>query len=56
MTDYILKRVIGMRLNLVLVSMFIFFLLRLVPGDPSAAVLGTEALRSNSRNSGKSTG
>ena len=43
MRTYIFKRLLGVLLNLVLVSIFIFALLRLVPGDPSAAVLGADA-------------
>jgi peptide/nickel transport system permease protein len=34
---------IGFALNLILVSLFVFTLLRLVPGDAAANILGAEA-------------
>jgi peptide/nickel transport system permease protein len=43
MAAYIIRRLVGMALNLVLATVFIFFMLRLVPGDPSGAVLGAAA-------------
>lgn len=43
MGAYISRRLIGFGINLILVSMFVFFLLRLVPGDVAGAVLGERA-------------
>ena len=43
MTGYLTRRLIGFAINLVLVSMFVFTLLRLVPGDAAANILGVEA-------------
>ena len=43
MTAYLTRRLIGFVINLVLVSMFVFTLLRLVPGDAAANILGQEA-------------
>ena len=40
MQSYIAKRMLGMALNLVLVSLFIFAMLQLVPGDIAAEILG----------------
>ena len=43
MTQYILRRLIYMGINLVLVSIFIFVLLRVMAGDPALAILGNFA-------------
>ncbi len=43
MSVYLTRRCIGFLLNLVLVSIFVFMLLRLVPGDAAANILGQEA-------------
>lgn len=43
MTAYLTRRFIGFGINLVLVSIFVFTLLRLVPGDAAANILGQEA-------------
>ncbi|HWC28900.1 MAG TPA: ABC transporter permease [Dehalococcoidia bacterium] len=43
MSAYLTRRLIGFGINLVLVSMFVFTLLRLVPGDAAANILGVEA-------------
>lgn len=43
MQGYITKRLIGMAVNLVLVSIFIFIMLQVVPGDIEFAVLGLNA-------------
>jgi peptide/nickel transport system permease protein len=43
MTAYLIRRLIGFAINLVLVSIFVFTLLRLVPGDAAANILGVEA-------------
>jgi len=40
MTGYILRRLIMVGINLVLVSMFLFAMLRIVPGDTTGAILG----------------
>lgn len=40
MFSYIVKRSLGILLNLLLVSFFIFFILQWVPGDIAAEVLG----------------
>jgi peptide/nickel transport system permease protein len=42
-TAYLIRRLIGFAINLVLVSIFVFTLLRLVPGDAAANILGQEA-------------
>lgn len=47
MTAYIVRRLIGLALNLVLVSIFIFVMLRMVPGDAAAAILGIDATPEN---------
>jgi peptide/nickel transport system permease protein len=43
MTTYVTRRVLGLVLNLVLVSMFVFTMLRMVPGDAATAILGVNA-------------
>jgi peptide/nickel transport system permease protein len=43
MTSYIARRLLGLVLNLVLVSMFVFTMLRMVPGDAATAILGVNA-------------
>ncbi len=43
MSVYLTRRSIGFLVNLVLVSIFVFCLLRLVPGDAAANILGQEA-------------
>jgi peptide/nickel transport system permease protein len=43
MTGYIFRRLLGMALNLVLVSTFVFAMMRVVPGDTAIAILGQEA-------------
>ncbi len=43
MQKYIIKRVMGLVLNLVLVSFFVFTMLQLVPGDIASTVLGLNA-------------
>jgi peptide/nickel transport system permease protein len=47
MTAYVARRLLGLALNLVLVSMFVFMMLRMVPGDAAAAILGVEASPEN---------
>jgi peptide/nickel transport system permease protein len=43
MTVYIARRIAQMIPVLVMISIFIFFLVRLVPGDPAAVILGDKA-------------
>ena len=43
MSSYITKRMLGLLLNMVLVSIFLFTMLRLVPGDAAVAILGVNA-------------
>jgi peptide/nickel transport system permease protein len=43
MTSYIARRLLGLVLNLVLVSIFVFTMLRMVPGDAATAILGVNA-------------
>jgi peptide/nickel transport system permease protein len=43
MTAYILRRLIHMVPVLLLMTVFVFFLVRLVPGDPATAMLGDRA-------------
>jgi peptide/nickel transport system permease protein len=47
MTAYISRRLIAFAFNLFLVSVFVFCLLRLVPGDAAANILGQEASPEN---------
>ena len=47
MTAYLARRMVGFALNLFLVSMFVFLLLRMVPGDAAANILGQEASPEN---------
>jgi peptide/nickel transport system permease protein len=43
MTTYIARRLIHMIPVLLMISIFIFFLVRLVPGDPASVILGDKA-------------
>ena len=43
MTGYILRRLVYMVPVLLLITLFIFFLVRFVPGDPAAIMLGSRA-------------
>src|SRR5439155_13409854 len=43
MSSYISRRLAGMAVNLVLVSLFVFLMLRVVPGDAATAILGESA-------------
>jgi peptide/nickel transport system permease protein len=47
MTGYILRRLTYMVPVLFLITLFIFFLVRFVPGDPAAIMLGTRASEEN---------
>ena len=47
MKPYLTKRMIGFLINLILVSFFVFALLRLVPGDAAANILGQDATPEN---------
>jgi peptide/nickel transport system permease protein len=47
MQEYALRRIIALALNLVLVSIFVFTMLRMVPGDAAAAILGVDATPEN---------
>lgn len=47
MTAYLSKRLLGFAINLFLVSIFVFTLLRLVPGDAAANILGQDASPEN---------
>jgi peptide/nickel transport system permease protein len=47
MTGYILRRLAYMVPVLFLITLFIFFLVRFVPGDPAAIMLGTRASEEN---------
>ncbi len=47
MTGYILRRLAYMVPVLLLITLFIFFLVRFVPGDPAAIMLGTRASEEN---------
>jgi peptide/nickel transport system permease protein len=44
---YLSRRILGFGINLVLVSFFVFGLLRLVPGDAAANILGQDATPEN---------
>jgi peptide/nickel transport system permease protein len=44
---FLARRIIGFAINLVLVSIFVFMLLRLVPGDAAANILGQDATPEN---------
>src|SRR5687767_11196180 len=43
MQAYVAKRLMGMVLNVVLVSLFVFTMLQVVPGDIASAILGLNA-------------
>lgn len=43
MTNYIVRRLLQLCLNLVLVSIFVFAMMRVVPGDTASAILGEQA-------------
>lgn len=43
MPKYILKRVLGMIPTLLIVVVFVFFFVRMIPGDPARLVAGTQA-------------
>ncbi len=47
MKEYLLRRIIALAFNLVLVSLFVFTMLRLVPGDAASAILGVDATPEN---------
>jgi peptide/nickel transport system permease protein len=47
MTGYVLRRLAFMVPVLLLITLFIFFLVRFVPGDPAAIMLGTRASEEN---------
>ena len=47
MRAYILRRMVGFAINLILVSFFVFGLLRLVPGDAAANIMGQDATVEN---------
>lgn len=47
MAGYILKRILYLLPTLFLVAVIIFFLIHLIPGDPVAVMLGTEATKEN---------
>src|SRR5215216_690534 len=44
---YIVKRIAALVLNVFLVTIFVFVMLRMVPGDAAAAILGSEARPEN---------
>ena len=43
MTAYILRRLLATIPVMVVVAVFVFFLLRLAPGDPAAIIAGEDA-------------
>ena len=47
MTAYVLRRLVQMVPVLILISVFVFMLVRLVPGDPAAIMLGPRASAEN---------
>ena len=47
MKEYMLRRIVALAINLVLVSIFVFTMLRLVPGDAASAILGVDATPEN---------
>lgn len=49
MPAYITRRLIGLAINLVIISLFLFFTLRFLPGDPTTTIL-TETSTEESRN------
>jgi peptide/nickel transport system permease protein len=49
MTAYTVRRLIGLVFNLLLISIFLFFTLRFLPGDPTTVIL-TETSNEESRN------
>ena len=47
MKEYVLRRSLALFVNLFFVSIFVFTMLRLVPGDAAAAILGVDATPEN---------
>ena len=47
MTAYILRRIVAMIPVLLFISLFVFFMVRLVPGNPAAVMLGPRATEEN---------
>lgn len=47
MKEYVLKRSVALLVNLFFVSIFVFVMLRMVPGDAAAAILGVDATPEN---------
>jgi len=45
--EYVLRRSIALLFNLFLVTLFVFTMLRMVPGDAAAAILGVDATPAN---------
>jgi peptide/nickel transport system permease protein len=45
--EYVLKRSVALLVNLFFVSIFVFVMLRMVPGDAAAAILGVDATPEN---------
>ena len=45
MLKYIIKRIIGVIPTLIIVTTFVFFFVRLIPGDPARLVAGPPRLR-----------
>lgn len=43
MLKYIIKRIIGVIPTLIIVTTFVFFFVRLIPGDPARLVAGPQA-------------
>ena len=47
MTAYVLRRLVYMIPVFLLISLFVFFMVRLVPGDPALMILGQRATEEN---------
>ena len=47
MKEYVLRRSVALMVNLFFVSIFVFTMLRLVPGDAASAILGVDATPEN---------
>lgn len=50
MPKYILKRIVGTIPTLIIVVTFVFFFVRLIPGDPARLVAGEQATKLSMKN------
>ena len=56
MLKYIIKRIIGVIPTLIIVTTFVFFFVRLIPGDPARLVAGPQGYAGGCRSSERGAG